>query len=564
MGWNHAFNLSRPVTGRIDFTASSAINVTENEVLSRVNRTENWNAGLNVNVSRAVGMGIKFNRNVQRDVRNENKPNEVKSFREKESVSLSSNYRKTHLSGIDVSAGISAGLEKNEYADVKNTGLTQGVQGAIQYEPLPTFKTAVSYNGGHSLLDSKQGALESSDESSDHSLSGRAEYDWSTHSFAVDLRRHSSSKEYPKEQQTERRDQTDRDATVRADFRFLSNITANLSYAYSSSRTSYALESTRDSDMANRAVDASLGYTLGGTRYTAELKSEKKRNDYFNFQSGNVDHQSLGGSISHDFTDRFGVVVRGRMSLLSYQYDDIDENDQDRDLFDREGTLNLTYRSKGGIETGLLLRLKQNELIYIRRSRTGDNKTTQKYTVQPSITKAFGGGVKVTQKYELAADYTFYDYDRDSNFLIRDIVVSTGVSWNPVPQLMLSVDHRHRSQDEGSYVEDESGVERYGKNSEREDKSVGITVKYKLLNAIDIEASQSYSLQTKWRFDEGEREFAWEKFDTRLTGKASMKYDVDKATKLELSIARTLRDATNVTERQKDVWKITGKINKAF
>ena len=130
--WTHNFNLSYPLAGRVSFNATSAITIRENDVLNRQNLQENWNTGIGVAVSSAISTELKFNRIKQRDVRNEGKPNEVRSFREKESIGLSTSYNKVYLNGIDVTLGATGGFEKNRYADVKSRGLAQSINAALR------------------------------------------------------------------------------------------------------------------------------------------------------------------------------------------------------------------------------------------------------------------------------------------------------------------------------------------------------------------------------------------------------------------------------------------------
>jgi hypothetical protein len=258
------------------------------------------------------------------------------------------------------------------------------------------------------------------------------------------------------------------------------------------------------------------------------------------------------------------VKFNGRMTLYSHHFDDTEANDQDRDLYDREGTLSLDYKPRSDISTGLTLRTREDQLIYIRRSRTGDNKTTQTFSVQPIITKSFSHGLSLTQRYALSADYTIYTFDEDRNFLVRSLGVTTEFRWSGLTSLDALVSHTYSGQDEGAYVEGADGVSRYGKNSERDDHTMRISVKYKLFGAVSIEAIQEFTVQQKWNLLEGVRSLAWERHDTSLTGKASADYKLADGTTLKFSVARTDRDATTIVERQRQVWNISVNIDKTF
>lgn len=563
-GWTHNFSLSYPLVRRVSFRATSAITLRENDVLNRQNLQENWNMGIGVAASDAITTEVKFNRIKQRDVRNEGKPNEVRSFREKESVDLATSYKRIYLNGIDLSLGASGGFEKNRYADVESRGATQSINAALKYAAPMGLETDFNYNGKHSLLDSEQGVLTSTDESIDHNFSGRMAYAWDSNEFTVDLRRSTSKKEYPKEQQTERREQNGETISVGTVFKLLPSVDSSVNLNYTRNTAAYEIESSKDNDIRTYAVDASVGYTLGDTRFSTDLRSEKKRSDYFDVQTGDSYSQSLGATLSHDFSEQLGASIRGRMSLLSRHYDDTEANDQDRDLFDQEATLRVDYTPRSDIRTGLAIKIREDQLIYIRRSRTGDNKTTQTFLIQPSIRKDFGANVSVGQRYELSADYTLYAYDRESNFLIRNFVIASDVDWRPISGLGLSVEHKYRGQDEGAYREDEFGVERYAKNSERDDNSMSISMSYKLFGLIDLEMSQELSFQKKWKFDDQERSLAWEKFDASITGRASLNHSLEDGTTFRGSVGRTHRDATNITERQREVWSVTLNIDKTF
>jgi hypothetical protein len=563
-GWTHNFSLSYPLARRVSFRASTAITIRENDVLNRKNLQENWNTGIGVAVSSAISTELKFNRIEQRDVRNEGKPNEVRSFREKESVDLSTSYKKVYLNGIDVTLGVTGGFEKNLYSDVKSRGAAQSINAALRYAAPMGMQTDFSYNGRHSLLDSEQGALSSTDESIDHNFTGRVAYAWEENDVTVDLRRSTSRKEYPKEQQTELREQNGETVTVATTLGLLPDLDTRVSFDLTRNTASYALEPTRDNDIKTYTLNGSVAYTFGKTRFSTDLRSEKKRSVYFDEQTGDSYSQSFGASLTHEFSERLDATLRGRMSLLSRQYDDIVANDQDRDLFDQEAILTFDYAPRSDLRTALTIKVREDQLIYIRRTRTGDNKTTQTFLIQPSIRKDFGPKLSVSQRYELSADYTLYTYDRDSNFLIRNFVVGTGLDWRPLGGLGLNIDHTFRGQDEGAYREDELGLERYARNSERDDNSMSISVKYRLFDLVDIEVKQELSFQKKWSFNDDERRLAWEKYDTSVTGRASLSHSLKDGTRLSASVARTHRDATNIVDRQREVWNITANIDKTF
>ena len=562
--WDHDFSMDYPITRRMSFRASSSITLLENEVLDRQNRQENWDAGLSMVVTDALSAGLKFNRSDHVDVRNEGQDDETRSFRYRESVNLTTDYRKTHMNGIGVTLGVSGGLESSEYAGAKSKGSRQTVRANLKYDAPVGLGTDFNYTGSHSLLDSEQESLESTDESIEHDLTGRVAYTWMENTFSVNMRRAASNKEYPKEQQVERRTGDTQSVDLDADLNLLPDLTAKIGLSYSRNKTLYEVESTRDSDLTTRAVSASIAYSLGKTRFTSELRADKKRKDYFDEQTGDSYNSSVGASLSHDFGEKLTAALRGRTSLISHHYDDTASNDQDRDLFDQEATLQLDYKPRTDVNASLTVKVREDNLIYIRTTRTGDNKTARTYSVHPLITKSFGPNISVSQRYELSADYTFYTYDESSNFLIRNFVVDTSFDWDPVRRLKLGLSHGYRIQDEGSYVEDAFGVERYGKSSERQHHRLSLSVGYTFFGVIDVEARQELSTQTKWSIDEGEKKLSWEKYDTTLTGKASADHTTADGTTIKVSVGRTYRDATRILDRQREVWDISINVGKTF
>ncbi len=562
--WNHDFDLAYALSPRLRVRADASIGIRTNDVLNRENRRENWSASLDMKVSPVVSTGVRFTRSIQSDVRNEGKSNESRSFRERDSVDLSTSFKRKYLETLDVSLSASAGLENNHYSDIKSTGSKQSVGAGLSFDPLPTLQTSFNYSGTHSLLDSDQAGVESTDESSSHNLSGHFDYQWNDHSVSADVRRSSAISEYPKDQQTETRDQEGESASVSANIVLMEGLDTRFSADYTRNKSFYDLEATKDIDIKSRSVKGDVSYRLGDTSFSANLKSETKRNEYFDFQTGEVYTNSIYSSLARDFGERVDVELRGRMSLLSLHYDDIAANDQDRDLFDREATIKVNYDPRSDLSTGLVLKVREDRLIYIRVSRTGDNKTTQTYSIQPSIRKTFSRRVSVRQRYDLSADYTLYTYDKDANFLIRNFAVTTGLDWSPWRALKLGLAHTYRSQDEGSYVEDEVGVERYSKNSEREEHRVTITLRYPIFGVIDFEVEQHYSVQERWRFEGGERTLASERFDTNITGRASADYTLESGARLDFSIGRTHRDASNILDRQREIWDVRINVSRTF
>ncbi len=562
--WTHNFTTNYPISRRLKFNSSAAITTKEDEVLNRENRQETWAAGLNYALTSAVGMGVKFNRSYQIDTRNPGKPNEVKTSREKETMDFSTSYSKTHFSKFSTSLKAAAGIERNDYADITSNGTTQDVTATLGYEIVENLDSKISYTGRHSVLDSRQGDFESTDESTSHSLGAVFDYEWAGHIFNVDTHRSYSETQYPKEGQTEQREQESEGMGFTSEFQPLENLGMDFGYDYSRSQAYYSIETTRDSDVRSRAVNGKIDYKLGETSFSAQLSSKKDRSDQFSIQTGDTYSDSFGATVAHTFSSKLSGTFRGSASLISFHYDDPEANDQDRDLLNQEATLTVDYKPRSDITTDILLRVKESQLIYIRTTRTGHNKTTNTYSIQPSITKIFSPTVSVSQKYELSADYFFYTFDTRSNSLIRNFGVTTDLSWRILERINTTFTHKYRGQDDGSYVEGDDGIERYGKTGERDTHTLGIVVRYKLFGLIDLEVQQDYSVSMKWIIEGGNRRLSWEKHDTRIQGKASLSHNLEDGTTVRASVSRTLRDAANINERQRDVWNASISLERTF
>ncbi len=563
--WGHDFTMGKlALTDRVTFGATANISVRNTDALNRENRQEHWTAGLDVEVTPTVAMGVKLDRTTQSDVRNQGSSTEVSSFREKETADFSTSYSDSMFSCLKTTASARAGLENNRYSNVSSRGSAQGVSASLSYRPTAGLSGNLNYSGSHSLLDSEQGALRSADESVSQTIGADVDYKWGANTLKVALNRANSTNEYPKDEQKERRGLDDRSTTITGTFEPVPDMDLSLGYDYSRTESSYAIDPTRDSDIRSRAVTASLAYTIAGASLTSQFSSDAKRNDYFGDQTGDSYGKSLLAAASRSFGNRVDAKFSGRMTLYSHHFDDTEANDQDRDLFDREGTLSLDYTPQSDISTSLTLRAREDQLVYIRRTRTGDNKTTQTFSVQPAITKKFSHGLSLSQRYDLSADYTIYTYDEDRNFLVRNLGVTTEFRWSGLASLNATLSHRYTGQDEGAYVRGDDGVRRYGKNSERDTHTMRIGIKYELFGVVDIEASQDFTVQQKWNLLDGVRSLAWERHDTSLTGKASADFKLAEETTLKFSVARTDRDATSIAESQRRVWNIAVSINKNF
>ncbi len=562
--WGHDFTTNYPISNALKFNSSASITIKEDEVLNRENRQESWRAGLNYNVTDAVGMGVRFNRSYQVETRNPGESTEVRTSREKETMDFSTSYNKKHFTGLSTIISASAGIERNDYADITSNGTTQDVSATLGYDIIEDLESKLTYTGRHSVLDSKQGDFESTDESVSHSLNATFDYEWAGHMFSADARRSYSETQYPKEGQTEQRDQENEGLDFSTEFQPFENLGMDFGYDYSRSQQYYAVETTRDSDVRSRSINGKLDYKLGETSFSAQLSSKKDRSDQFSIQTGDTYSDSFGTTITHTFGPRLNGTFRGSASLVSFHFDDPEANDQDRDLLNQEGVLTLTYKPRNDITADLLLRVKESQLIYIRTSRTGDNKTTNTYSIQPSIRKVISPAVSIIQKYELSADYFFYTYDTSSNSLIRNFNVTTDLSWRVMDRVNTTFTHKYRGQDEGAYTEGDDGIERYGKNSERDTHTLTVLVRYNLFGLIDLEVQQDYSVSMKWLFEGDSRRLSWEKHDTSIQGKASMNHDLEDGTTVRASVSRTLRDAPNISERQEDVWNASVSLERTF
>jgi len=56
----------------------------------------------------------------------------------------------------------------------------------------------------------------------------------------------------------------------------------------------------------------------------------------------------------------------------------------------------------------------------------------------------------------------------------------------------------------------------------------------------------------------------WDKYDASIVGRASTEYTLPDGTTLNVSVARTHRDATSISERQREVWNISANLSRTF
>jgi hypothetical protein len=345
------------------------------------------------------------------------------------------------------------------------------------------------------------------------------------------------------------------------------NIQLGINYLLSNNETDYALGTFPWTDVTRRNLSADITYQIWGITFKGDFSRQKNRDKRLSRDSGLEDQQNLGGSASFKLGSRTNFVLRGNMTLFSHFYDDPDY-ELDRDLYGLNGGFSVTHKLNEKISMKLDGSYNESQDVYIKGSRSSQNKTAESYNLNPSYGFKVNEWLKLEQKFALMANYTFYHFDDDQNALIRYVKMNTSADLKPFQKLTVKVSHSYSYYDQGSYTKDETGIERFGRTGENVEQDMDIKVTYKPSDKISLGASQRLSIDRRWSFNSetNSMEFQRQNLDTSFSADISLNLRLADGSALRADVTKSNRyaEGRNLRETDKDFWHASVMVSKTF
>lgn len=252
---------------------------------------------------------------------------------------------------------------------------------------------------------------------------------------------------------------------------------------------------TLDRGKRRTSVESRMNFTTGpslGPLSGIESKTEFRwENSDYMFESSS-DYQGRDRRLRQDLRrvlgERVVALVSGEGLLTQSVYKD---RSQDRDelrwLLDGA----LGYRPSSTLETRLTMQWQQRQTINIPSKNARNSNTQNTYRIGAEFNMQMSETMRLSQRYTMTADYSFYDFNENNNGLIRTTEVRTNFVSTVGAKARLDAEHSFRFKDSGQYTRDGAGAPRlYGKATEETYQYLTVTTRYDFTSGFDLHASQ--------------------------------------------------------------------------
>ncbi len=569
--WDTKINVNRRVSSKLRFNLGASLHTQENTTLNRSDSNDGTSASLKYQLSEDIGFSLRYNSTVA-GYRYNLKRAEPAERRRRQNVSVSADFDKQLTSVLSFRLGTSAGTTQNSYASVSNKGSQQDIATSLSYSPVEDLKASVSYNAKRLLLDSQvdssgTSVFTSKDRTFSQDLSLSVKYDMLPGiKISMDASQTDNKKQNPdptrKDQETENK--TSRRAGVSTSFDLVKWATWSLSVNFRESQAKFRLQSNRDNAISSSSLKGSAkvlpwrGATvnLGGAR-------EITRREYNTPDTGHDTHKSLSLKLSQDLGRKTDMNLTALVDLVSVFYDNTDENPKDRDRLNRRISSSLSHEPWETVKTRLAGEFSEDKTIYIGEERSANNRTNRKYRLSGDYDLTTYYDITVSQKYDISAVYSFYDYNESNNTLVRNSNVTTRFKVPLTSKINMNVNHGYQFQDQGNYSE-EGGKRLYARSSEKETHTMSLICRYTPLKGVSVTAKQTYRTQRNWGYDEGQKYLDYEIATSDISGRINFSCTIGERTKISLKFDQNLREGSNVNKAFKNYRNIELEASHAF
>lgn len=121
------------------------------------------------------------------------------------------------------------------------------------------------------------------------------------------------------------------------------------------------------------------------------------------------------------------------------------------DLYQEETTAKFSLPSFAQLRINILLGVRQNKLVYVKPEMSANTKKNNIYELTPQIQAQPLKSLNLQMEYSLRADYTFYEFKLEDDFLLRSASAKTQLKLFLTPQTTTTLEHLFLTQDQGAY-----------------------------------------------------------------------------------------------------------------
>jgi len=244
--------------------------------------------------------------------------------------------------------------------------------------------------------------------------------------------------------------------------------------------------------------EGNISWALLGGRWPMQYRVSYNRGfwDYDKYSLDKLERELYMG-----FQTGFGITSADSvLASLSARINRIDTPDpaeyNDRDYLTEDLRASYRHSSPNGLDLTSTFSTHRSHTVYLSGRRSAGNKWSRQYSLSADLRYKIGKA-SVSQRYEIGADYTQYDYDDPNSpksTVCRRASMSHRVSL-PLGKLTLSGNYTFRAGDNGALYE-RDGRFYQAVTQEESTQTFGISCSYSLAKSVPF--SFSYSRTRRW------------------------------------------------------------------
>jgi len=319
---------------------------------------------------------------------------------------------------------------------------------------------------------------------------------------------------------------------------------------------------SKETELNRIKAKAGYRYSSGGRM---DFEIERRENDVnygpVSLSSYIEKERSIKAALIHDITDSLRVAFRGSGTLKQRFYQKKDANPRDADYLYYFFNADLDARLPFNIRAGVKFTYKQNEIINIDKTLSGDNRTDFVYWVVPRFSLAPTPWFEIGQDYEIKMEFTDFTFYDNENYLDRTTIMNTKAGFR-FYRSKLGITHRYQFIDTGSYLVPPEGGERlYGRTNESFEHRLDFRYDYMPITDLTIFTYSNYRFQESNRLGEvagggiGVVKTNYYDSGQMMLGLSRLARLGDFG-KVDLNIAWVRRFGPNLTPERKEFWDI--------
>jgi hypothetical protein len=313
-------------------------------------------------------------------------------------------------------------------------------------------------------------------------------------------------------------------------------------------------------DFSKRAIDTKFEgrmkiptriSLLAGTELHSTYTSDNTRNEVQETANYRQKQRTLRNELRRSFFNKLQLTGTNETSLYQYFYDDhLNDRDELRQLLD-----GVLLYSPSGLWTGIFnATWSGRKAVNIPAEKASNNNTTQSYRVAGEVDYR-AGATSLSQKYTIEADYTSYDFNENSNNLVRSNEVQTDFSDQVGPDLTIGLQHLYQFRDSGQYVRSSNGTRNYIPATKETRHQMTLNSSYPIGTVLKIDASQMLDRRRT-------RAVVSNKITTTLRGEFSLRANLQTDIAKNFHVSADFGKTQSITER--NYWTVNAEVKRDF